>query len=214
MNIPSITISISKEELAQLPVARFEGEIIVVDKFCDVGSAVDYLCRHKIIGFDTETRPSFKKGVIHNVSLMQLSAGNRCYLFRLNSIGFPDELKNLLSNPDIKKIGASVHDDFHNLAKLQPFQPAGFIDVQRLVKAFHIADNSLARIYGILFSERMSKAQRLTNWEAETLTHAQLQYAALDAYACTRIYEHLMKGNFVPSLSPYIVEEHKLLPEK
>jgi ribonuclease D len=197
-------LSINKDELAALPQAHFQGDIVVVDKEDEVSSAIDVLRSAPLIGFDTETRPSFKRGHANKVALMQLSAGDTCYLFRLNEIGFVEQLKDLLEDKSVVKVGASVHDDYLNLNKLAPFNPDGFIDVQQYVKQFKIEDNSLARIYGILFGERISKNQRLTNWEQTTLTAGQQSYAALDAYACTRIYQYLQSGVFDPAESPYI----------
>lgn len=196
-------LSISKEELSQLPQAHFKGKIEVIDKPEAVDAAVAQLRRWPIIGFDTETRPSFKRGHSNSVALMQLSCDNCCFLFRLNDIGFCAELRALLEDAEILKIGASVHDDFLNLNKMAEFNPEGFVDVQQFVKQFRIADNSLARIYGILFGERISKNQRLTNWEQPSLTTSQQEYAALDAIACTRIYCHLKQGRFDPATSPY-----------
>lgn len=196
-------LSISKEELAGLPQAHFSGRIEVIDKYDQIHDAVEKLRQWPVIGFDTETRPSFKRGHSNTVALLQLSCDNTCFLFRLNDIGFAPELRELLEDKNILKIGASVHDDFHNLNKLSGFTPDGFVDVQQYVKSFHIEDNSLARIYGIMFGERISKNQRLTNWEQTTLTDSQQAYAALDAYACVRIYFALKDGNFDSSLSPY-----------
>lgn len=197
-------VSIPKDKLGQLPNASFEGCIHLVDKSELVDESVAALRKSDLIGFDTETRPSFKKGQSHIVSLLQLSSSTDCYLFRLNKIGMPDSLKALLEDAGILKIGLSIHDDFHNLRKLSDFEPGGFIDLQQYVKTFRIADNSLSRIYAILFGQRISKGQRLTNWEAESLTPAQQSYAALDAVACIRIWQHLNSGAFNPLLSPYL----------
>ena len=196
-------LSISKEQLAKLPQAHYSGRIVVVDRADMVDAAVGALRQARLIGFDTETRPSFRRGHSNSVALMQLSADSVCYLFRLNEIGFCPQLRALLEDPEVIKVGASVHDDFLNLNKLEPFAPEGFLDVQQYVKQFRIEDNSLARIYGIIFGERISKNQRLTNWEAPALTQAQQAYAALDAYACTRIYNVLRQGGFVPEESEY-----------
>ncbi len=196
-------LSISKDELAHLPQAHYEGNIIVVDKPEEVEVAISALRHYKVIGFDTETKPSFKRGQSNNVALMQISAGDTCYLFRLNTLGFIIPLRELLEDEHITKIGASVHDDFLNLRKLAQFTPAGFIDVQQYVKQFHIVDNSLSRIYGIIFGQRISKNQRLSNWESPSLTNSQQAYASLDAYACTRIYEELSIGKFEPTTSVY-----------
>ncbi len=199
-------VTISKADLAVLPVASFHGDIVIVDSPGKIDNAIAELRASDIIGFDTETRPSFKKGQSYTVSLLQLSTRNKCYLFRLNHIGLPSSLLQILEDPDILKIGLSLHDDFHNLNKLSALNPQGFIDLQQFVKDYLIADNSLARIYGILFSKRISKGQRLTNWEAKSLTQCQQAYAALDAQACIEIYEYLKEGNFDPWKSPYLQE--------
>ena len=197
-------VTISKEALAQLPAASFSGHIRLIDRPEDIHEAVAHLRSAPLIGFDTETRPSFKKGQLHTVSLLQLATPDTCYLFRLNHLGLHSDLVDILQDPSLLKVGLSIHDDFHSLRRLKPIEPAGFIDLQQYVKEFKIADNSLSRIYGILFNERISKGQRLTNWEAETLTPAQQSYAALDAIACIRIYQHLTSGAFYPLPSPYL----------
>lgn len=198
-------ISIDKHELADLPCAGFRGSAVVIERDAQVKEAIDELEASRIIGFDTETKPSFRKGVTHFVSLLQLATPNRCFLFRLNKIGLDDRLVRLLENPDLLKVGLSIHDDFHNLSKIRPINPDGFVDLQHYVKEFHIADNSLARIHAILFGERISKGQRLTNWEAATLTTTQINYASLDAVACIRIYDYLKSGKFNPLESKYLI---------
>lgn len=196
-------LSINKDELGKLPQAHFNGQIKVIDKEHLIAPAIERLREYTIIGFDTETRPSFKRGRTNNVALLQLSCEDTCFLFRLNDIGFTVELRSLLEDENILKVGASVHDDFLNLNKLNEFKPNNFVDIQQFVKQFRIEDNSLARIYGIMFGERISKNQRLTNWEQPTLTQGQQEYAALDAYACTQIYNYLIEGNFHPENSIY-----------
>lgn len=198
-------ISISKEELSTLPAATYEGQIVLVDTLEAAKEAAEMLCRESEIGFDTETKPSFKRGQSNHVSLLQLSTHEKCYLFRLNHIGLTPEVKAILESKKILKIGLSIHDDFHNLNKIcANLKPAGFIDLQQFVKDYKIIDNSLARIYGIIFNQRISKGQRLTNWEAEELTPHQQAYAALDALACISIYDHLKAGKFDPTKSPHL----------
>lgn len=199
-------VSITKEELASLPAASYEGTIIVIDSEEEAKKAAEVLKRENLLGFDTETKPSFKRGQMNKVALLQLSTHTHCYLFRLNRIGLPETVKEILEDDKIIKIGLSIHDDFHNLNKLCSLDPKGFIDLQPFVKDYKIIDNSLSRIYGILFDERISKGQRLTNWEAETLTPNQQTYAALDALACIRIYDYLISGKFKPDLSRHYKE--------
>lgn len=209
-------LTITKEQLASLPVATFVGGIHLIERGEDVDAAIANLRSSDVIGFDTETRPSFKKGYLHTVSLLQLSTRTDCFLFRLNKIGLCQPLVDLLEDEKILKVGLSIHDDFHSLRKLTEIDPKGFIDLQHYVKEFRIIDNSLTRIYGILFGERISKGQRLTNWEAETLSPAQQGYAALDALACVTIYDYLNSGKFDPQQSEYLTTppEPAALPQE
>ncbi|MBF0649012.1 MULTISPECIES: 3'-5' exonuclease [Dysgonomonas] len=184
--------TISKEELSVMPMERFDGRIIVVQSESEAEKAAAYLKKQTAIGFDTETRPAFRKGVSHQIALMQLSTDDTCFLFRLNIIGLPDCLAEILVNPAIKKIGLSLKDDFSAIHKRNAaFVPSNFIELQSFVKNYGIEDNGLQRIYGILFEKRISKGQRLSNWEADVLSDAQKMYAAIDAWACLKIYNEL-----------------------
>ena len=183
--------SITKEEITQYEVEDFSGEIFVIDKLIDADRAVDYLYGFKRLGFDTETRPTFKKGNIHGVALVQLATDDTCFLFRLNQIDFPPSLAKLLSDPAILKIGLSLRDDFCSMGRKTKFTPEGFIDIQKIVNDHDISDLSLQKVYALLFQKKISKSQRLSNWEADLLTEAQQKYAALDAWACLKIYEEL-----------------------
>ena len=189
-------LTISKADLADLPSETFGGKIVVVDNPNKVEKAIAYLAAQSVIGFDTETKPAFKSGEVNTVALMQLATEDTCFLFRLNRIGWPDTLCDLLCNPAIKKVGLSLHDDFAALRKRTRREFENFIDLQRFSNKFDITDNSLQRIYAILFGKRIRKSQRLSNWETSTLSPAQQSYAALDAWACLRIYNHLVSGGF------------------
>ena len=199
----NLNISISKEQLSEMPTVAFAGHISIIDNEEAAKSALFFLNNQKIVGFDTETRPSFRKGKRYQVSLIQISTLNHCFLFRINKLGFFDELKQFIENPNITKIGLSLKDDFNVLHKIANFIPQGFIDLQSFVKQFSIADCSLQKIYAIIFNERISKSQRLSNWEAEELTPSQQAYASIDAWACLRIYAYLCAGKFSPMQSPY-----------
>lgn len=185
---------ISKEEVRELPIETFKGEIIVVDKLKDVAEAVAYLKQFKVIGFDTETKPVFRKNVSHKVALMQLSTLDKCFLFRLNLIQYPDELDDLICSNDVMKVGLSLRDDFAALRKRSDCSPLNFIDLQTFVKNYGIKEMSLQKIHAILFSKKISKNQRLSNWEANTLKPSQKKYAAIDAWACLKIYNELTKN--------------------
>jgi ribonuclease D len=181
--------------MALLPVEEFKGRVIVVDTKKDTGRAVEYLSQFERIGFDTETRPSFKKGQRFKIALMQIATEDVCFLFRLNRIGIPKVLEEFLSDDAVQKIGLSLRDDFGAIKKRTDIEPHNFIDLQNYVGQFGIEDASLQKIYAILFNKKISKGQRLTNWEADVLSESQKKYAALDAWACLKIYNKLIQDN-------------------
>ena len=201
-------IKISKETIATLPVESFPGKIVVVDTDGMVNKAITELQQESIIGFDTETRPTFKKGRSNHVALVQLSTHDTCYLFRINRIGFVPALKQLLENEKYLKVGISLKDDFCMLNRLnnEEFTPRNFIELQKVVKKFGIEDQSLQKIYGIVVGKKISKGQRLSNWEADHLSESQQLYAATDAWSCIKIYEKLQSGRFVSPLNPTLLQ--------
>ncbi|MFA6644003.1 MAG: 3'-5' exonuclease [Bacteroidales bacterium] len=187
-------LTITKQELAELEKVNFEGEIYIIDHPAEVDNAVAYLSTKSALGFDTETKPAFKRGQVNNVALLQLATEDECFLFRLNKIGYPESLEKLLCNESVKKIGLSLRDDFAALRKRTGKKPQNFIDLQLFVDKFGIEDNSLQKIYAIIFGKKISKSQRLSNWEAAELTPAQQSYAAIDAWACLKIYNYLTQS--------------------
>jgi ribonuclease D len=189
-----VGLTITKQELAELEKVNFEGEIYVIDHPAEVDNAVAYLSTKSALGFDTETKPAFKRGQVNNVALLQLATEDECFLFRLNKIGYPESLEKLLCNESVKKIGLSLRDDFAALRKRTGKKPQNFIDLQLFVDKFGIEDNSLQKIYAIIFGKKISKSQRLSNWEAAELTPAQQSYAAIDAWACLKIYNYLTQS--------------------
>lgn len=185
--------TISKEEIKELPKAAFPGQIYVIQTETEVDKAVAYLQSQPILGIDSETRPSFTKGQSHKVALLQISSEDCCFLFRLNMTGLTQPLLNLLEDPAVIKVGLSLKDDFMMLHKRAPFTQHGCVELQEYVRPFGIQDKSLQKIYGILFQEKISKAQRLSNWEADVLSDSQKIYAATDAWACLTIYNLLQE---------------------
>lgn len=175
-----------------MPKVLFPGRIFVVYTESDAEKAVAYLKDQRMVGVDTETRPSFKRGTTHKVALLQISTQDTCFLFRLNRIGMPDSLQDFLMS-DTLKIGLSLKDDFNSLRKRQDMRPdrGNWIELQEYVGKFGIEDRSLQKIYANLFGEKISKTQRLSNWEADVLSEGQKLYAATDAWACVEIYNCL-----------------------
>ena len=184
---------ISNEQTALLPAVEFRGEIRIVEHERDIAAACKTLAEQPVIGFDTETRPSFRPGVTFRVSLLQLSTPTVCYLFRLNKIPLAKPILQLLEDRRVLKIGADVAGDIRSLLALRRFRPGGFVDLQQLAPEWGIGEKSLRKLSAIVLGRRVSKAQRLSNWEAATLTDKQQLYAATDAWVCTRIYEQLLR---------------------
>jgi ribonuclease D len=186
--------NITVEELAKSELSWFKGEIVLVDNLETFYEVFPRLLESELLGFDTETRPTFKKGRKNAVSLIQLSTGELACLFRINKIGLPDELVNLLSDPSVIKAGVAVHDDIRFLKGVKKFSPGGFIDLQTFVKDFGIKSSGLKKLAAIVLGFRISKRQQVTDWEAEQLTEAQQIYAATDAWVCHQIYKKLING--------------------
>lgn len=192
--------TIEKEKLKDMPKVMFPGEVHAVETPEEAENAIAYLKTCPVLGIDSETRPSFTKGQSHKVALLQISSEDHCFLFRLNLLGLTPPLISLLEDPRIIKVGLSLKDDFLMLHKRAPFQQQGCIELQDYVGYFKIQDKSLQKIFAILFKEKISKSQRLSNWEASELSESQQQYAAIDAWACLKIYKFLealkQSGNY------------------
>ena len=184
---------ISNEQTALLPAVEFRGEIRIVEHERDIAAACKTLAEQPVIGFDTETRPSLRPGVTFRVSLLQLSTPTVCYLFRLNKIPLAKPILQLLEDRRILKIGADVAGDLRSLRQIRHFRDGGFVDLQGIAPEWGIGEKSLRKLSAIVLGRRVSKAQRLSNWEAATLTDKQQLYAATDAWVCTRIYEQLLR---------------------
>ena len=189
--------NITVEELAEHELSWFKGEIVLVDNLKTFYEIFPKLLRTDLLGFDTETRPTFRKGRKNAVSLIQLSTEDLACLFRINKIGIPDELADLLSDPSVIKTGVAVHDDIKFLKSVRKFNPEGFVDLQTLVKDFGIQSSGLKKLTAIVLGFRISKRQQVTDWEAEQLTEAQQIYAATDAWVCHQIYKKLVNGHEV-----------------
>ena len=183
----------NKEAIHELPQVLFTGRIIVITSEKKAEKAVDFLLKQSILGVDTETRPVFRKGQSYKVSLLQVATHDTCFLFRLNILGITPSIKRLLENTETKMIGLSWHDDLLALHKRSDFKKGNFIDLQDIIGDIGIKDLSLQKLYANIFRQKISKRQRLTNWNNETLSEKQKQYAATDAWACIQLYEEIMR---------------------
>jgi ribonuclease D len=182
-----------KTKIGDLPRVLFQGRVIVVLTEEEAEKAINYLLTCKVLGFDTETRPVFKRGTCHKVALLQVSSEDTCFLFRLNRIGWSPSLTRLMETEDVVKIGLSWHDDIMSLHKRGEFEAKGFFELQDHVGELGILDKSLAKLYANFFGERISKREQLSNWEADVLSEKQKGYAATDAWACVQLYKEYLR---------------------
>jgi ribonuclease D len=180
--------AVEDEFIQSLPSGGFSGEIYVVDHPDTLEFARQSLMGQDVLGFDTETKPSFKKGRYHQVALVQISTYNKAFLFRLNHIPLPGFVTALFEDEDVIKVGVALKDDLNGLQKLKPFKPAGFVDLQQFVKPYGIEDNGLKKLVANILGIRISKRFQTSNWEQEILSPEQMQYAATDAWVCRQIY--------------------------
>lgn len=196
-----IPFRISKEEVNALPLGQFEGEIYLIDDAELVDEVVEFLEEQPLLGFDTETKPSFKKGIINQVSLLQLSTPKQAFLFRLNEIGFPDSIRGILERETIVKIGAAVHDDIKGLAKLtDSFYANSFFDLNDELKKVGFHNVGVRNLSAMVLGMRISKSEQVSNWEATELTEKQLRYAATDAWACLEVFKKLRVEGYLDEL--------------
>ncbi|WP_454894763.1 3'-5' exonuclease [Alloprevotella tannerae] len=186
-------VKTEKDFVTNLPRFVFNGDIKVIQRIEDVTQAVEQLSSSEILGIDTETRPSFRKGTIHKVALLQVANEDLCCLFQLSCFGFAPDLIHLLSNKEIKKVGLSLKDDFFMLSKRHKFDPQNCVDLQDYAKEMGIKDMSLQKLFANVFHQRISKSAQLSNWEASVYTQSQKLYAATDAYACLKLYKELKR---------------------
>ncbi len=190
-NVKILYSKFDKKAIPELPKVEFGGRIIVIQTAGEADRAVNYLMQFPQLGIDTETRPNFKPGGMNPVALLQVSTPEACFLFRLNRFGLTDSLVQLFTSETVEKIGLSLHDDWAQLRKRKEFQPVNYVELQDFVKPFGIKDMSLQKLYANFFGQKISKNQRLTNWEADVLTEPQKRYAATDAWSCLQLYQKM-----------------------
>ena len=197
---------ITPAELEQLDYVSCPSKIIVIDSVgAEFNRAITYLRSQKVIGFDTETRPTFTPSQPrYSVSLLQLSGADKTYLFRINKIGMHRRLCNIMASDKIIKVGAAIHDDIRGLQKHREFEPKAFVDLQKIGCEWGIRDKAVKKMAAIILGIRISKTQQLSNWEAETLSESQCKYAATDAWVCREMYLKLLKSEKNPLVEPIV----------
>lgn len=188
---------IAKEEIKELPLIRFEGMIHMVDSEESLKTAIEALNQEKVLGFDTETKPTFNKGEYNQTALIQLSTLDNAYIIRIKEMGIPNLLKNLLEDRSIQKVGISIRDDLKELRKIRPFRAEGFVDLNGIAAELGVTQIGMRSLTGIFLKARISKSQQTSNWEARELSPGQQLYAATDAWVCIKIYDMLQEKGYV-----------------
>jgi len=196
--------SIDNESIAQLPRLEFDGKIVIIRTEQELHQWIPKLLAEKIVGFDTETKPSFKKGERNRIALLQLATPSLALLIKMKQVGLPRILAEILEDPKILKIGAAIRDDIKALRKIAEFKPDGFIDLQQVVPTYGIENLSVRKMAAIVLNGKVSKSQQLSNWDNENYSEAQQQYAAIDAWVCREIYLKLISTRTENELSPNI----------
>ncbi|BDD11251.1 3'-exoribonuclease [Fulvitalea axinellae] len=184
---------ISKDEINDMPLLRYEGKVTLVNNPDQVVPALEKIRQHDVAGFDTETRPAFRKGQRYDVALVQVAIPGEVFLFRLNSTGLTPDLAEYLANRSFKKVGVALHDDIKDLRRLRDFSPEGFVELGDMTKVLGIKKTGLRNLAAIILGGRVSKSQQTSNWEKPELTEGQIRYAATDAWVSIRIYEELLE---------------------
>jgi ribonuclease D len=187
-------ISISHEEINSLPLKSFSGKTTVITEAKKLITIFKEIQQHQIVGFDTETRPSFVRGQIYQVSLLQLAIPEKVFLVRLNHTGFVDELIEFFENEKVIKAGVGIRDDIKILNKIREFKAAGFTEISTLARQVGFEVESVKKLTALLLGFRISKGAQTSNWEAPILTEKQITYAATDAWVCLEIYKKLQQS--------------------
>lgn len=196
-NQPVFQEYVTPEEVNDLPLTYYEGKIVTINDSKKIKEAVAEIARHKVVGFDTETKPTFVKGQFHHISLIQLAIPDKVFLFRINNCGFTRPLMDLFSNPDILKLGVGLRDDVIGLQKIAPFEEAGFKEIYDYVVDLGVRNTGLRKLAAIILSVRISKGQQTSNWENPVLNQNQERYAATDAWISLEMYNHLEQKGLI-----------------
>lgn len=189
--------TISKEEVNSLELNAFKGKIRLITKEEHLHEVFKKINQHKVVGFDTETKPTFRKGEVNDVAMIQIAIPSEVFIIRINYTGITDEIHHFLQNEAIVKVGVALRDDLKDLNRLRKFNPSGFMELNKMVKNIGIESNGLRKLTAIILGFRISKNAQVSNWEAEKLTQKQLQYAATDAWVCLEMYEVLNKKGYL-----------------
>ena len=188
---------ITKQEINDLPLFKYEGKTIIAATEAQIDKAIFEIEEHDLVGFDTESKPTFKKGQFNHVALIQVAVPEKVYLLRINQVGITRTLATFLSNKKIKKVGIALDDDVIALKKRRRFVPGGFVDLNKIAPTLGIENIGARNLTALLLNNRISKNQQISNWENPTLSEPQIKYAATDAWICLEIYNRLVNWGYL-----------------
>jgi ribonuclease D len=188
---------ISREEMSELPIRRYQGPVHLVATPAELGRAMEAICRESVVGFDTETRPAFRPGESYLPSLVQFATADAVYLLQVQRGDYSGALREIFSSGKITKAGVSVADDLRNLKKLYEFEERAVVDLGKLAKRHGLKQTGVRNLAGIFLGARIPKGAKTTNWAARRLTPQQIVYAATDAWACRELYLRFKQLNLV-----------------
>ncbi len=188
---------LSKDEINALPIARYEGEIVLIQDKETLLSAIAALQEERVLGFDTETKPSFRKGQLNDPALVQIAGEEIVYLVQLLHVPFDDALASLLANPDILKVGVSIFEDMRELQKLHSFEPGGIVDLGNVARTHNIETQGLRNLAANFFDYRITKGPQCSNWSAQVLSERQISYAATDAWIGRKVFMRMQELDLV-----------------
>lgn len=192
---------ITKEEINSLPLRRYDGDICLIRNEGELQYAVNRMKEEDLLGFDTETRPTFRKGKINLPSLVQLACSDVVFLIQLNWVPFSEPLISLLADDSILKTGVAVRDDIKDLQKLSPFTDRGVVDLGEIARHIGLETHGLRNLAANLLDFRISKGAQCSNWANKELTHQQIVYAATDAWVSRLIHIKMEETGLMAGLS-------------
>jgi len=187
---------ITKEDVDKLPLIKFPGRTHVISTSESIARTLKRIESEPFVGFDTETKPNFKKGTFNKLALVQIATEKEAYLIRVQQTGITNELRHFFSS-SLPKLGIALHDDIKALQKLRSFTPGGFVSINTITVDLGIKNQGIRKLSAIILGHRISKRQQLSNWENKRLTPSQISYAATDAWICWKMYSDLLKNGLV-----------------
>ncbi len=188
---------ISKAEINELPMKQYDGPIHLCRTAEEAEAAAEKLKKHSLLGFDTETRPAFRKGESYAPSLLQLATETEVYLFQIQQTGLIPRLLEILASHDIIKAGVAIDRDIEELQAMASFMPDGFVELADLAQTANIKNLGLRGLTAILFNFRISKREQVSNWARKDLTDSQQRYAATDAWLGRKIFQHFEDAGII-----------------